>query len=389
MKLPDPRTALALLALAMPVAAQTGEKPPAPKSHIIIVKDYLGKDRIIHDADGDGWDDTWCIIFSGIKHRNKTQDTDGDGLTDYEEMILKRDPFVEGPLPREATPEEIAEAKAAAEAAHRQAVQRWNDKVAAARAAGVRELISAENPETDPRIAARTQAIENLKLEAANAAAVAPAQHLALETKANELGIPLYHDAGNGTKALFGGQTEDGNVIFTGSHMDVHFGTIGANRYYAIPEVWPDLGGTPAPLAAGSIIGSDAGAGFAWLSTDLTDGFVSEDEIGLTGTFLVLVLNSGVTGTFFPGYEKPLRAFLGIEFESDEGTHYGYLDIYMPAGWEMGYIMGWAYESEPGKAIVARPVPEPSYALLAGAGLALMLARRSSCMRRIQTAHET
>lgn len=157
--------------------------------------------------------------------------------------------------------------------------------------------------------------------------------------------------------------------------MFVALGTIGSNRYLAIPAVWPDLGGYPMPLAAGSIISSDPGAGLAWLSTDL-NGYVAEDEIGQSGTFLVLHLSSGTSGTFFPGYDEPLRAFLGIEFESDEGTHYGYIDVYMPAGWITGYIMGWAYESEPGKSIMALPVPEPGSLLLGSFGCLALLRRQ-------------
>lgn len=103
------RVALMLLAFVFPIAAQTEGNEQAPK--IFIVKDFLGKDRIINDLDGDGWDDLWCALFPDIKHRNKTRDTDGDGLTDYEEMVMWRDPFVEGPLPHEPTPEEIAEAE--------------------------------------------------------------------------------------------------------------------------------------------------------------------------------------------------------------------------------------------------------------------------------------
>jgi Subtilase family len=50
-------------------------------------------------------------------------DTDGDKLTDYEEMILWRDPFVEGPLPHDPTPEEIEEAERAVVAAKAAALE--------------------------------------------------------------------------------------------------------------------------------------------------------------------------------------------------------------------------------------------------------------------------
>ena len=83
----------------------------------IAVETLLGDKRIIYDGDGDGWDDLWCAIHRDLKHRDKKMDTDGDGVSDYDEMLLWRDPFVKGPLPRKPTPEEIAEGKRNAEEA--------------------------------------------------------------------------------------------------------------------------------------------------------------------------------------------------------------------------------------------------------------------------------
>ena len=77
----------------------------------IVVKDYLGNDRTILDTDGDGWDDLWCHLNPELKHRSKSIDTDGDKLTDYEEMIMWRDPYTKGPIPHDPTLEEIKAAK--------------------------------------------------------------------------------------------------------------------------------------------------------------------------------------------------------------------------------------------------------------------------------------
>lgn len=70
------------------------------------VINYFGDKVSIWDQDQDGWEDFWCMLFRDIKHRNKTTDTDDDGVTDYDEMILHRDPMVPGPIPRKLTPEE-------------------------------------------------------------------------------------------------------------------------------------------------------------------------------------------------------------------------------------------------------------------------------------------
>jgi hypothetical protein len=68
-------------------------------------------ERILHDSDGDGWCDLWKSMFPQLEHRSKKIDTDGDGLTDFEEMVLMRDPTNPGPMPRHLTEEELAEAK--------------------------------------------------------------------------------------------------------------------------------------------------------------------------------------------------------------------------------------------------------------------------------------
>ena len=114
--------ATALLTASFSAYAQDEAKQDT-KSGSITVKDYLGKERTLFDGDGDGWDDLWCHLHPDLKHRNKSIDTDGDKLTDYEEMIMWRDPFVEGPLPHDPTPEEIEEAERAAVAAKAAALE--------------------------------------------------------------------------------------------------------------------------------------------------------------------------------------------------------------------------------------------------------------------------
>jgi hypothetical protein len=54
------------------------------------------------DADGNGWDDLWEIIYPEANTITAGADTDGDGVSDYEEMLQGRDPGVPGPLPEAA-----------------------------------------------------------------------------------------------------------------------------------------------------------------------------------------------------------------------------------------------------------------------------------------------
>lgn len=138
-------------------------------------------------------------------------------------------------------------------------------------------------------------------------------------------------------------------------------GTIGSNRYLAIPASFPDLGGRPVALREGSILGPNVPNSLAWLNTDPLDGFVSEDEIGTRNTTLTRCLNTGCTGTFYTDFiQGQLNAFLGFEFQSEEGTHYGYFDLTFNPLSTAGFVNGWAYESDPNTPIeTVSIIPEP------------------------------
>jgi len=64
--------------------------------------------RILHGADANGWCGLWCSLFPNIV-REPDRDTDGDGMTDYEEMILMQDPTLKNALPRKLTEKEKEE----------------------------------------------------------------------------------------------------------------------------------------------------------------------------------------------------------------------------------------------------------------------------------------
>ena len=86
-------------------------------------RDYLAfrtsefeQKREIQDVDKDGWCDLWASFFpipEGAGPRTVLTDHDGDGLTDYEEMVLMQDPYTPNEFPRYKSPRELAdEAKA-------------------------------------------------------------------------------------------------------------------------------------------------------------------------------------------------------------------------------------------------------------------------------------
>lgn len=77
----------AAVSILMTALAVTAEEPrfQAPQRPVTTtVRDYFGNERILFDADQDGWDDLWCGTHKEIEHRDRGIDTDDDGLTDYE-----------------------------------------------------------------------------------------------------------------------------------------------------------------------------------------------------------------------------------------------------------------------------------------------------------------
>ena len=144
------------------------------------------------------------------------------------------------------------------------------------------------------------------------------------------------------------------------------FATLQSNRYLAIPALPPNLGGEPEALGEGSILGPTALPSLDWLNTDPLDGFVSPDEVGSRNTLLTRCLSTGCTGTFYTDFiQGDLNAFLGFEFETAEGRHYGYFDLTFTPLSTGGVINGWAYESDPDTPITtAFLIPEPSGVLM-------------------------
>ncbi len=148
---PLPTTAIYLAIL--PLLAAQGKEPERqapPPQGISIARDLLGAQRIINDSDGDGWDDLWCDIFRDFRNRSKKADNDADGdkVSDYDEMLLWRDPLVAGPLPEKPNPQDAAAARAAEKAAMAKAEREMPAKLAAL-GASLRPAFDGKAPDPD------------------------------------------------------------------------------------------------------------------------------------------------------------------------------------------------------------------------------------------------
>lgn len=111
----------------------------------------------------------------------------------------------------------------------------------------------------------------------------------------------------------------------------------------------PEVGGFAQKIHAGAIIGAyQDGYNYDW-----TPGF---------GT--MVAINSITDPPLIYGYWGSNRDFLGVRFKIEGQTHYGWIQMHLPATEGAGFIEGFAYETEANKAIIAG-IPEPSISLLA------------------------
>lgn len=145
------------------------------------------------------------------------------------------------------------------------------------------------------------------------------------------------------------------------------------NRCLIQPAPPPNIGGTVAALNPGYIIGLDSGLDS------------SEEWFGLDGwDTLFQVFDTGIAGDFYQ-----TRGYIGLEFEGDDGIHYGWLDVEGTTssledhliGNSSLIIHGWAYESAADESIAAGSIPEPSSVLLLTLGAIGLWTLRSNIPR--------
>lgn len=190
----------------------------------------------------------------------------------------------------------------------------------------------------------------------------------------HELPEPLVVE-GPGASADFFPIDMDGNgsidFSFVGTVSDAGIRTERANRSIIRVSPPPNIGGYVESSKTDFDIGpSLLGENVRWSSSDFVEGYVDPDEMTM----------SIVIQVFFSGHFTRLteRSYIGIEFESEAGIHYGYFDV-SPSEWLAPRVLlhGWAWETIPGKSIRAGAIPEPStMTLVVVSALSLMQRRR-------------
>ena len=235
--------ATALLVTSLGANAQDAPKLAAkPRPHMTTVQDWFGNAKLIFDFDQDGWDDLWCSTNKAIKHRNKTTDTDGDGMTDYQEMIAWRNPFTKGPLPRKLTPEEIQAAEAAAAASRVIALEAWERKKVE-EAPLLRQLMPPGQSDPDAKIVEAEDGSAALRRDAAASKLLAPAKERALDDLARKHGVEKVFEDEDGKKLRLSGESL--GPIFIQANDSVSAAGISADELWplqtnvALPGYWP------------------------------------------------------------------------------------------------------------------------------------------------------
>ena len=147
-----------------------------------------------------------------------------------------------------------------------------------------------------------------------------------------------------------------------------------AMRAYLAPQasssvvLAPD--GFVVPLNLGDLVSSDASSldpTYAWF-----------DSAAHPTGFATLGAQAVFDGQFiYTGYWSGRDAFVGLRFQYEGQTHYGWMEIANNVGTASGQVLGWAYEIRPDTPILAGEVPEPGTpALLLLFGAAFWLVRK-------------
>jgi hypothetical protein len=237
---PASRSVLMATALLVACVSSHGQVL-APKknklpSSFLVIKDILGYDHPVYDANGDGWDDLWRNTYKTLKTRDKTTDTDGDGLSDYQEMLMWRNPFTKGPIPRPPTAEEIEKAKQNTEKQKVKDAAAWEKRLADA-TPQLRQLMPPGQSEPDAKIAADAATTAKLRQDAEKSKLLTPSKERALDDLAKKYGVKKEYRDENGKKTLLSGEFM--GPVYIQSQDTLSAAGISADQLWPVTPTFP------------------------------------------------------------------------------------------------------------------------------------------------------
>ncbi len=148
------------------------------------------------------------------------------------------------------------------------------------------------------------------------------------------------------------------DVVLRSSDADFVAFSTSTSRVAGLSASLPNINHFAVPFPIGSIIGAELPSG-TW-------------NIGYSG--LVGCTDIGCIGLW-----PERNAYLGVEFQIGASTHYGWVHIDVPfTGFNGGYVLSYAYETDASHPIAAGAIPESSTAILLGSGTALLWTRKAS-----------
>lgn len=144
----------------------------------------------------------------------------------------------------------------------------------------------------------------------------------------------------------------------TGRSDLVCFSTVGGG-VAGIPTVPPNQNHFAAAFSYGAILGVSFPTESLYRWNQGYSGMISCRDAGCLGLW------------------EDKTAYLGVQFASESGIHYGWVEVFVFGNTSTGSILSYAYETEAGAPIFAGQVPEPGGACLLGFTIIVSALRRS------------
>lgn len=212
------------------------------KNKVTVTVGEVTVSREIHDTDGDGFCDLWGSMHPKFTPVGKKADTDGDGVTDYEEMVFMRNPLVAEPMPKKITARDRAKARKNAEVAFVKSKEEWKKRKKKALDDGMEVIVKPGSGRKTKQALKREKKMTSLKEKARIARQNAPAKKRDAEQMARKHGYQL--NGLNPGDLRFSG-VANGNPVFVSGNNRSAGASVSAHKLWpfsASLPTWTDAG---------------------------------------------------------------------------------------------------------------------------------------------------